>query len=391
MSMLTATSALPRTLTLFLVLLSTLMLSACHLPPSANVSADTLPAFYSPMLPTPLPTPPTLLSNSTVSNNPIPPASEILALPIELRQWLDQHVAPLPTEDQQIRTLLTAFFSSEQFGIRYDYANTGNATDTWRNRKGNCLSISLLVVASARYVGLQARFQDVLINPEWNRMDTLFFVDRHVNVRLYSTQRSADYVVDLLPGPQAAEANMQPITDSTAFALYYNNRASELLLQGERTKAFAHFAEALHWDEKLAFVWANLGTLYHRNKQDLAAELVLRKALALHSSEYTALKQLATLYTAQGRAQDAQPLQRRVTRLQQRNPFHQAQLAYEAMQQQDTGSARTRIEHALRLKDDDAGLHRLATDIYERVLEHELAARHRAIAVQLETDQAEGQ
>ena len=44
---------------------------------------------------------------------------------------------------------------------------TRTASETFRARRGNCLSFSNMFVAMARDVGLDVQFQEVEIPPDW--------------------------------------------------------------------------------------------------------------------------------------------------------------------------------------------------------------------------------
>jgi hypothetical protein len=88
----------------------------------------------------------------------------------------------------------------ELLGTDYDARRTGTAEEALRSRAGNCLFLSILFVAMARELGVDARFQQLEVMPEWDMEGDVLFAARHVNVygRLHGR---SEYVTDFYPYP----------------------------------------------------------------------------------------------------------------------------------------------------------------------------------------------
>ena len=84
-----------------------------------------------------------------------------LALSPEIQAFLDQKVNTGLADRERLEALVQAVFQDES--LRFNYApETRTAIETFTNRNGNCLSFTTLFIAMARYVGLDARFREVL-------------------------------------------------------------------------------------------------------------------------------------------------------------------------------------------------------------------------------------
>jgi len=111
-----------------------------------------------------------LLAGTALGLGPDPPATvsnvDAMALSDEMREFLKNHVGKRAGYPVKLRQLSDAVFSKDSFGLEYDEA-TRTAAETFRARRGNCLSFTFMFVVLARGVGLDASFQEVEIPPEW--------------------------------------------------------------------------------------------------------------------------------------------------------------------------------------------------------------------------------
>jgi transglutaminase-like putative cysteine protease len=106
-----------------------------------------------------------------------------MALSDEMREFLNNHVGKRAGDPVKLRQLSDAVFSKDSFGLEYDKA-TRTAAETFRARRGNCLSFTFMFVLLARGVGLDARFQEVEIPPEWTFAKDTYILNRHINIHV---------------------------------------------------------------------------------------------------------------------------------------------------------------------------------------------------------------
>lgn len=91
----------------------------------------------------------------------IPDLAEIMAIPPELRVLLQERViAPGGTRQEQLERLVVLVFDQTALAIEYDNDRTRTVAETWRDRRANCVSYTLLFVALARAAGMDAYVQE---------------------------------------------------------------------------------------------------------------------------------------------------------------------------------------------------------------------------------------
>ena len=92
---------------------------------------------------------------------------DTLEVTADMAEFLDRSVDAKRTEQTRLTDLLNAIVDEERFELVYD-DKTRTASETFRDRRGNCLSFTNMFVAMARYLDLSAQFQEVDIPPDWS-------------------------------------------------------------------------------------------------------------------------------------------------------------------------------------------------------------------------------
>lgn len=99
---------------------------------------------------------------------PPPTPEQILAIPPELQALLKQRViAPVYSREQRVQRLVHMIFDEDAMHLSYDPYATQTLTETWQNRRANCLSFTLMFVTLARAAGIDARVQEVAQVVTW--------------------------------------------------------------------------------------------------------------------------------------------------------------------------------------------------------------------------------
>jgi Flp pilus assembly protein TadD len=252
--------------------------------------------------------------------------------------------------------------------LQYD-ETTRTAAETFRARRGNCLSFSSMFVAMARRVGLDARYQEVDVPPDWSFKDDAFVLNRHVNVLVdlgrgarpghlaASLARSAaaegEHVVDFNMEDFRTAYDRRQISDARALAHYYNNVAVERMQAGDAGPALSYFRRATLHDPLFSPAWTNLGILYLRKGHPSHAEAAYLQALKAEGGDLVAMSNLANLYERRGDRERAATYRSRVSRHRERNPYYRLQLAREAFLAQDYDLAIRHLDYAVRRKPDE--------------------------------------
>jgi len=288
---------------------------------------------------------------------PPPAPDDLLKVTDPMREFVDRYVSRNAPGTQRLMDLANALLQPGLLGIQYDDVGTYTAEEMFRRRSGNCVSLSLLFVALAREVGLDARLQEVSVAPQWDRQRDVLVKYRHINVT-GDVGRSSTYMMDFKPDLAPVRVDAHSLTDAEAFAHFYNNRASSYLLEGQLVAAHAWFMRAIELAPRSSFIWSNLALLYQRASQAEDGERLLRYALRLDPANVSAINNLAALLATEGRTQEADDLRVRAFKAQRRNPYYLLAMAERA-------NAKGRPEEALSLLGRAIQLHSEETVFYE--------------------------
>ncbi|NWG00870.1 MAG: tetratricopeptide repeat protein [Thermoanaerobaculaceae bacterium] len=279
---------------------------------------------------------------------PITPA-QILALSPEMRAFLATHVDPRGSGKLKLHNLVAALFASGTFGLDYD-DTTRSAAETFQLRRGNCLSFAGMFLAMARAVGLDARFQEVEVPPDWTLANDTFVLNRHVDV-VVDLGLEGTRVVDFNTADFRSSYPMRRISDARAMAHFGNNLGVERLQAGDMAGAWAYFRAALlENDWTFAPAWTNLGTVYQRIGDLKRAELAYLQALEVARGDPVAMSNLASLYERTGDHQRAAALRAKVAAHRLRNPYYRYHLARQALAAGKLDEAIAHLKFATRIR-----------------------------------------
>ena len=279
---------------------------------------------------------------------------EVLAVNDEMREFVETHVERRAGDYIRLHQLLLAIISKGTFGLQYD-ETTRTASETFRLRKGNCLSFSNMFIALARAADLDAQFQEVDIPPDWTYRNDAFVLNRHVNVYV-DLGRAGHHAVDFNMEDFRTGYDRRTISDTRALAHYFNNMGVESMQGGDAASALAYFRRAIvENDRRFSPAWANLGILYLREGYPKYAEAAFLQALDEDGDNFVA--NLVGLYEQSGDLKRAAVFQKRVVRHRNQNPYYRYQLARKAFLAQDYDAAISHLKYAIRKRDQEDQFH----------------------------------
>jgi tetratricopeptide (TPR) repeat protein len=280
------------------------------------------------------------------------------------------------TRGQAARTarLLELVFGPDLKTFAYAGGHSTPAAQTWRNRRGDCLSLSILTVALARRLEVPAQLQEVRVPPLFDRRGTVDVLNQHVNVLVPSERDlraggrllpAGAIVVDFEPQP-GTRTKGRPLADREVLARFLNNRAAEHLAAGDERRAYAHFKAAIEADPAFAPAQGNLAQLYLRAGLGNDAELLLRRALAHDDSADFALASLQQLLLAQGRVDEARGFAAALAARRDRDPYYWLGLGLRRLQDDQPAQAAAALERAQALTSGFAEVHQYLAIAYWR-------------------------
>lgn len=335
-----------------------------------------------------------LLAGAALALGPDLPAivsdDEVMALSDEMREFLRTHVAKRAGDLVKLRQLTDAIISKRTFGLEYD-ETTRTAAESFRVKRGNCLSFTFLFVVMARGVGLDARFQEVDIPAEWTFAKGTYILNRHVNIHV-DLGALGTHVVDFNIADFRADYDTRIVSDERALAHFFNNMGTELMQHGEMTAAFYAFRKAIaENDRSFNPAWDSLGTLYSRKGLAYHAEAAFLQALEIDRSDLTAMNNLTALYDRRGEPKLAARYRNKVNSHRKRNPYYRFQLARVAYFTKDYGLAIDHLKYAMRKHRDEDRFCALLGLVYLQMGDEKKSLRWMARAEKLtENDSLKG-
>jgi Flp pilus assembly protein TadD len=317
------------------------------------------------------------------------PNRDVLVLDDEMLRFLDRFVDADQSDRMKLRQLLSAIMDEGSFGLVYD-TRTRTAAETFHERRGNCLSFTNMFVAMARRVGIDARFQEVDIPPDWTVLGGAFVLNRHVNVFI-ELQSTIKHIVDFNIDDFRASYDRRQVPDRRALAHYYNNIGVERMAAGDTIQALLHFRIAIEKDRRFSPAWGNLGTLYRRNGLPAYAEAAYIQALDTNPRDLVAMSNLAALYRQQGDAERADAYRRRVEQHRITNPYYRFRLASNAYRAGDYDASIAHLKFAIRKKDNEDAFYSLMGLNHLKKGDEKSARRWLERAVRVAEDAGSGQ
>jgi Flp pilus assembly protein TadD len=360
----------------YVLFLFTFFVSGCSTIPFNKVSpidVDLFPAYQ-------------MTDGSQISpksvNETIPDV-DILAIDDNLKKFIDKKTGKIRNSRKRLVELSDLLVKSVRYDTVTDIYGVKTAQETFDTGTGNCLSFSNLFVAATRYIGHASRFSEVPIIPTWSREGEILFFTRHIGASI-DIWSSFTQVIQLETSPEKEiyvtvndleryffspseigyenagpnTLSFETISDSRAFAQYYNNIGSKQLTEGNIRDAYRYFVKAIKTDPGLSYAWSNLGVVYRRNGQYDAAEAAYLQGLSVtrgsrDTSILSIMNNLAHLYDAKGDTENALFYKEQVAAFREKNPYYQYAAGktayYDAFYEKSVGL----FKEAIRLKKDE--------------------------------------
>ena len=276
--------------------------------------------------------------------------------PALVQNLRSDEVAGRSTE-RRLNLLLDRLYGPRGIRLSYSSGHTTGASDTWRNQRGDCLSLTILAYASARLLGIDAHMQEVQVPVAFDRRDGVDFINGHVNVLVRHASEvsingqafgAGSFIIDFEPQVGSRRSG-QWLTEGDIMARYFNNRAAEYYTEKNDARAYAYYRAALAVAPGYAPAFANLAQLYIRRGLFAGAEELLLHAMALGGPSYAPLRAMHQLLVAQGRMAEAQSYAALLTKRQDEDPYHWLGLGMAALRDGQSGAAIRALERAAAL------------------------------------------
>jgi len=272
--------------------------------------------------------------------------------PPELKAFAQKHTWTQVSARSKVGALVRAFFASPAeggLGLTYDNAFTRTPREVWRDRKANCFSLTALYVDACKSIGLDAQFGESLRISHWRRVGQMIRYERHIVAVVPTGSLEHDLVLDFLPEYHQGSLSIAPLDNRRVTALFYANRAVELLDGGAPGEALDQARQSIGVDSGLGIGWNILGVIQQNQGMKAEAEFSFKKAMALDPEDGAPCGNLESLYHSEGREAEAKVFRDLGLKVRNRDPFFNAFLSEEALGEGHLEEADQRIRQAIRL------------------------------------------
>lgn len=310
------------------------------------------------------PTPQATDVSSSIASPPTP--EQVLAIPDRLREEFRTKVlrrthSPM----ERLQGLVDFLIDEDGFALQYKADATLTISESYQTRQANCLTFTMLAVALAREAGMDAYAQQLRRVFAWAVVDGVVIQAMHAN--LVVPIGSDKYILDIATDTPTLTRIDQRISDEHLLALYYGNRAMELLTEGQPAAARVWLDTALRHEPGDASLWSNSGLLYQRAGKPRLAEEMYRRAIRMDPELTSALTNLIALYREQGNDRKADALQLRAQRALREDPYYQYALGQQQEQSGDFAQAVDLYRRAISLHQEEHRFHYALARAYYRL------------------------
>ncbi len=281
-----------------------------------------------------------LFNDSEFTAVTIPDTDAIFALPEKLKIEIRRDYARsggITGTKVPVNKWLAEYIDAQNGGFEYRDHFTRMASITAEERAGNCMSLVVLSTAIADVLGVPVKFQDIDVEPIWDRRGGFYLVNGHVNMKLLHvdqtntySMRGSEILVDFLPERSIRAYRVKQINKQTLAGMYFNNVAAEALVKNDYDLAYALAKRAIELDPYYVNSINTLAVIYRHKGMDKLAEKAYRHVLQLEPKNITTLYNLAIILGEQERLEEWQQVHKVLEIARINNPFYYFDMAQQA-------------------------------------------------------------
>ncbi len=321
-------------------------------------------------------------------------SEDLFRLDPELMQELKDPAVQQLSTSRRLERLLGLLYGKEVKPFPYAADHSTVASETWRQKRGDCLSLSVLAFSMAREMNMVAQMQEVRVPVFFDRRGNIDFLSDHVNVLFRHSGplnwtegrlQAEDMIVDFEP-EIGSNREGRALSDKAILSRYYNNIAAEHLVNDRQSLAYAYFKAAILAEPGFPSSYSNLALLYRRAGLLADAEQLLRQAVVLGNEATVPLTLLHQLLLDQGRKTEAAQYARLLQSRRDKDPYYWIGLGLKHLQDGKLRQSIHALEEAQRLTSGFDEVHRYLAVAYWRAGEPAQAKQQLALLESLNRD-----
>ncbi len=255
------------------------------------------------------------------------------------------------SEEERLRRAVRFLTSPSGLGFQYAPQHTLTARESFRSPRGDCMTYAALLHAVARALEVPTSFVLAHQAPLYTEDAEAFLSTGHI--ALSAGEGPYPLVVDFaarLTGWH--RLRYEEVEESTAAALFYNNRAMEALLRGQPEQAEALLRRLLEVVPQVPQLHANLGVVLLRQERAAEALALLEEALRRFPEHPQLWSNTLQAARRAGHVERAEALLAQVEQVAGNDPSFHLLRAQEAWRRQELELATDHVERALEVVPD---------------------------------------
>lgn len=301
----------------------------------------------------------------------IVPKEEVFALSDALKEQLMREEIQALTNISKTRYLLDLVYTKDSAAFAYNYKETTTAKTTWENKRGNCISLTILAYSIGRALKLPIVMQEVEIPAQFDRRGNLDFLSSHVNAMIMQKdfwfEREGEnrgyLIVDFEPQTMILHQG-RALSDEEILSRFYNNIGAEYLAKQQKNAAYAYFKVAILRAPNNSLAYSNLAELYLQTGLYHQAEEIITHALNINKNDVIVMRNMQKLLQSQNRHTEAAMLTQKIEASNAENPHYWLGLGIQAVKNQEYTSAIKYLEKARKMAIGFADIHRYLAEAY---------------------------
>lgn len=238
----------------------------------------------------------------------------------------------------------------EYLEVRMDnfnfHSDTLIAKDVLGKNTGNCLSLAILTKSLAKLVDIKVRYELVETPTIFQKENNFILNYRHVRTVLHSDLASevvdgfiTQNIMRIDYFPSKGTKTLRRVPENEFYAMFYNNKAVEAMIESEISLAYAYLTKSLILLPANAEAISMMGVLHSRIDLVADAEKLYQYGLKYSSEEEVLLKNYQSLLIRLNRIVEADKIALKLKKYNNTDPFNWIELADSAYQDQDYAQA----------------------------------------------------
>lgn len=286
-----------------------------------------------------------------------------------------------------------AFWLIEKDGLdmQYDIDAQFSPIEAYNERKGNCLSFTILLSVLANELDIEIKYNQVDLPDIWqmNEQNGLLLY-KHVN-GVYKWRSGRKQIFDLAMETYDFGYPQRIVSTEFIAANLHSNRAIDALYKNDREETYHHIKMAISILPHNSDLWSNLGAVMSRNGEKQRAEQAFLYSLSLDPGNGVVASNLEKFYNEQGNQRKAKTFEKMALKARQNNPYFHYNLAQQYYTGNEFSKARKSINQATKLHNKDPRFFELNSLILQKLKKYVKAFKELEKAHALAANQDEKQ